>query len=77
MMLNLNYSLCEYEWEDLEDDIDDSSLKTTISNKPEQPKKTSQDGMFCERCKDFFFMAVANQDNGTMKCYACRKNPYR
>lgn len=34
------------------------------------------DGMPCSICKEFFPMAEANQENGTLICYACRQNPY-
>lgn len=36
-----------------------------------------QDGLNCKICKEFFFYAEANQDDGTLICYACRANPYR
>lgn len=35
------------------------------------------DGCFCEVCKEFYNYAVANQDNGTLICWACRQNPMR
>lgn len=35
------------------------------------------DGMSCIVCQDFFPMAEPNQENGSLICYACRKNPYR
>lgn len=39
---------------------------------------SKQDGMRCERCKDYVLMAAANQPDGiTFKCYSCRFNPYR
>lgn len=34
------------------------------------------DGMSCSICKEFFPMAEANQEDGTMICWACRQNPY-
>ena len=34
------------------------------------------DGMSCAICKEFFPMAEANQEDGTMICWACRQNPY-
>jgi hypothetical protein len=34
------------------------------------------DGMPCSICKEFFPMAAANQEDGTLICYACRQNPY-
>lgn len=39
--------------------------------------KREPDGMSCVRCKDFFFLAEANQEDGSFKCYQCRENPYR
>lgn len=39
--------------------------------------KSKLDGMPCVKCKDFFFMAEANQPDGTLICYSCRLNPYR
>jgi hypothetical protein len=39
--------------------------------------KSVQDGMTCHKCQDFFLMAEANQEDGTLICYACRQNPYR
>lgn len=35
------------------------------------------DGATCSRCKEFYTMAEANQDDGTMICWSCRKDPYR
>ena len=36
------------------------------------------DGMCCQRCKEFFPMAVPNQEDGkTMLCFLCRKYKYR
>lgn len=35
------------------------------------------DGLSCCKCKEFFRMAEANQDDGTLICYTCRFNPYR
>ena len=35
------------------------------------------DGMSCIVCQEFFFMAEPNQENGSLVCYSCRKNPYR
>ncbi len=34
------------------------------------------DGMTCCKCGEFYAMSEANQPNGTMICWACRKNPY-
>jgi len=36
-----------------------------------------QDGMICSGCKKFYYMAEANQSDGTLICYSCRTNPYR
>jgi hypothetical protein len=35
------------------------------------------DGMACSICKEFFPMAAANQEDGTLICWSCRDNPYR
>lgn len=40
-------------------------------------KRREPDGMSCKRCKDFYHMAEANQDDGSLVCYLCRNNPYR
>jgi hypothetical protein len=38
-------------------------------------KKT--DGMCCSHCGDFFYMAEANQSDGTLICFLCRQDPWR
>lgn len=38
---------------------------------------TEQDGMICSGCEQFFCMAEANQNDGTLICYSCRNHPYR
>jgi len=35
------------------------------------------DGMTCTKCKEFFWMAESNQENGSLICWACRDNRYR
>jgi hypothetical protein len=35
------------------------------------------DGMNCAKCKKFYHMAQANQQNGSLICWSCRDNPYR
>lgn len=35
------------------------------------------DGMCCARCREFYQMASANQEDGTLICFSCRSNPYR
>lgn len=35
------------------------------------------DGMSCAICHEFFSMAAPNQDDGTLICHSCRRNPYR
>lgn len=35
------------------------------------------DGCYCSVCKEFYNMAVPNQEDGTLKCYSCRQNPMR
>lgn len=32
----------------------------------------AQDGEYCRMCKDFYSMAVSNQQDGTLVCWACR-----
>lgn len=39
--------------------------------------KSEVDGCTCDKCKDFFYQAAPNQDNGTFLCWECRQNPYR
>jgi hypothetical protein len=34
------------------------------------------DGMFCRKCQSFYQFAEANQKDGSLICYTCRKNPY-
>lgn len=38
--------------------------------------KSEIDGMTCVRCKDFYKMAAANQPDGTLICWSCRKYPF-
>lgn len=40
-------------------------------------KRRHPDGMLCQKCKLFYEFAEPNQDDGSMICYSCRKNPYR
>lgn len=35
-----------------------------------------QDGINCCKCNEFYFYAVANQEDGTLICYECRRSPY-
>lgn len=35
------------------------------------------DGMSCTVCQEFYPMAEPNQENGSLICYACRRNLYR
>jgi len=37
----------------------------------------NQDGTICVKCGRFYYMAEANQDDGTLICYTCRTNPIR
>lgn len=34
------------------------------------------DGLYCINCGDFSEYAEANQDDGSLICYACRHSPY-
>src|SRR5277367_3695388 len=34
------------------------------------------DGLACKICREFFFYAEANQEDGTLICFSCRQNPY-
>lgn len=34
------------------------------------------DGMSCSKCKEFFNKASANQEDGTLICWSCRKYRY-
>lgn len=40
-------------------------------------KRQDPDGLICQRCKVFYDFAEANQPDGSLICYVCRKNPYR
>ena len=40
---------------------------------PVAEKKINKDGCSCKKCKEFYPYAQANQDDGTLICYACRK----
>lgn len=42
-----------------------------------QNGSTKEDGMFCERCKEFQPMVEPNQDSGSFICFSCRSNPWR
>lgn len=35
------------------------------------------DGMNCSSCGDFVLMGAPNQQDGSLVCYSCRRNPYR
>jgi len=35
------------------------------------------DGLFCAHCHEFYDMAEPNQPDGTLLCWACRRDPYR
>lgn len=37
-----------------------------------QPRLRARDGMDCQWCDNFFPMAEANQQDGSLKCYSCR-----
>ena len=38
---------------------------------------TTQNGISCSKCKKFYHLAEANQQNGTLICWSCRTNPYK
>lgn len=40
---------------------------------PVEKKKINKDGCRCKKCKEFYPYAEANQEDGTMICYTCRK----
>lgn len=40
---------------------------------PVDKKKINKDGCHCKKCKEFFPYAEANQEDGTLVCYTCRK----
>jgi hypothetical protein len=42
-----------------------------------QAASSPVDGLYCEHCKEFYPMAEPNQSDGTLRCYACRENPFR
>lgn len=37
------------------------------------PKKINKDGCRCKKCKEYYPYAEANQEDGTLICYVCRK----
>lgn len=39
--------------------------------------KSRLDGCMCVKCKDFYYQASPNQENGTLICWSCRSDPYR
>lgn len=39
----------------------------------EPSKKVNKDGCRCTKCKEFYPYAEANQNDGTLICYPCRK----
>lgn len=40
---------------------------------PVEEKKINKDGCRCKKCKEFYPFAQANQEDGTLICYVCRK----
>lgn len=40
---------------------------------PVEKKKINKDGCRCRKCKEFYPYAQANQEDGTLICYSCRK----
>lgn len=38
-----------------------------------EEKKINRDGCKCKKCKEYYPYAQANQDDGTLICYVCRK----
>jgi hypothetical protein len=49
---------------------------THISENLVYKVEQKMDGMCCVICKEFYQMAEANQEDGTLICWACRQNPY-
>lgn len=39
--------------------------------------KSILDGCICVKCKDFYYWAEPNQEDGTLICWSCKENPYR
>jgi hypothetical protein len=37
--------------------------------------RQQMDGMLCKKCLQFFDYATANQDDGSLICFSCRKYP--
>jgi len=48
----------------------DKALKKKVKSR----SPDSSDGMMCKQCKKFYPYAEANQEDGTLMCYACRNN---
>lgn len=40
---------------------------------PAAEKKINKDGCRCKKCREFYPYAEANQEDGTLICYVCRK----
>lgn len=39
-------------------------------------KRTTPDGLFCQKCATFCSLAEPNQEDGGFICYTCRNRPY-
>lgn len=71
----------QYNWQYLydsyeEEDSNDSQYKEIELNSAKTP--SHKDGVFCNKCKDFFHWAEPNQDDGvTFICRDCKLNPWR
>ncbi len=67
----------QYSFEDYQDEDDNQyKEKESLSSKPKV--KSDFDGAQCLKCKDYFYLAEANQPDGeTFICRACKLNPWR
>jgi hypothetical protein len=46
---------------------------TDLPGMPDQAP-TKSEGVACKRCQEFYPYAVANQPDGTLKCWSCRSS---
>jgi hypothetical protein len=67
----------QYSVEDQEDECEEQ-CQSKDALKSEAKAKSNFDGAQCFKCKDYFYLAEANQPDGeTFVCRACKLNPWR
>lgn len=70
----------QFSWQYLYDDYQESSEEETCLSDSDNfcQSSTKSEGIFCNKCKDFFHWAEANQPDGkTFICRDCKLNPWR